>query len=61
MKNYHYELREEENSMFFWFVIENQTNQVMAEFFFEDDAIKMTNQLLEGYGFDGYTPSFFLQ
>jgi hypothetical protein len=54
-------LREEENSMFFWFVIENQTNQVMAEFFFEDDAIKMTNQLLEGYGFDGYTPSFFLQ
>jgi len=61
MKNYYYELREQEDSMFSWVVVENQTKQVVEEFFFEDDAMELTDRLLDGYGFDGYTPSFFLK
>lgn len=61
MKNYDYELRETEDSMFSWCVLENQTGQVIKEFFFEDDAMELTDRLIQGYGFDGYTPSFFLK
>lgn len=61
MRNYYYELIEGEDVTFSWCVIEAQTQQIIAEYAFEEDAIDMTNHLLDGHGFDGFTPAFFLE
>lgn len=60
IENYYYFLNQHNDDTFTWNVIETQTNQTIAEFIFEDDAISMVMHLMNGGGFDGFTPSFFL-
>lgn len=43
-----------------WLVYEEATSQIVAEFFFEDDAMEYCNFLGSGGGFAGFTPSFML-
>ena len=43
-----------------WLVEEEATAQVVAEFFFEDDAAEYCKFLTTGGGFAGFTPSFIL-
>jgi len=44
-----------------WLVYEETSAQVMAEFWFEEDAEKLCNFLDDGGGFAGFTPSFMLK
>lgn len=44
-----------------WFVYEESTAQVVAEFFFEDDAQNYSKFLESGGAFAGFTPSFMLR
>lgn len=60
MNNYYYELVDNDDT-FIWNVVETQTGYVIREFFFEEDAIELTDRLMDGHGFDGYTPAFFLE
>lgn len=46
---------------FIWQVTEIPTEQVIEEFFFEDDALEYANFLEDGGAFDGWTPSFVLR
>lgn len=46
---------------FIWQVTEVPTDQVIREFFFEDDALEYANFLANGGAFDGWTPSFILR
>ncbi len=59
-KYYVLPLEAEEND-FIWCVMENQTQQLIAAFEFEDDAKKYNKFLNRGGAFDGWTPSFILQ
>lgn len=43
-----------------WYVYELSSDQLIAEFFFEDDAKKLCEFLEKGGGFNGFTPSFIL-
>jgi hypothetical protein len=43
-----------------WYVHELSTDQVIAEYFFEDDARNLCLFLDKGGGFSGHTPSFIL-
>jgi hypothetical protein len=43
-----------------WYVHELSTDQIVAEFFFEDDAIALCKFLEGGNAFAGHTPSFML-
>ena len=60
IENYYYTLVQQDNDTFSWNVIETQTNQTIAEYLFEDDAIETVMHLMSGGGFDGFTPRFFL-
>ncbi len=60
IENYYYQLVQQNNDTFTWNVVETQTDQTIAEFMFEDDAIDMVMHLMNGGGFDGFTPQFFL-
>jgi hypothetical protein len=44
-----------------WLVYEEPTSQVVAEFFFEDDAQAYCEFLDSGGGFSGFTPSFMVR
>lgn len=44
-----------------WIVYENASDQIVAEFFFEEDAEELCSFLENGGGFSGFTPSFILQ
>lgn len=60
IENYYYHLNQHENNTYTWDVVETQTNQTIYRFIFEDDATALLTKLINGHGFDGYTPSFFL-
>jgi hypothetical protein len=49
------------NDELLWCVYENSTAQVVAEFFFEDDAQEYSEFLEHGGAFAGFTPSFVLK
>ena len=51
----------DENDCLEWHVYETATEQVIATFLFEEDAVLETNRLERGGGFDGFTPSFMLR
>lgn len=61
MSNYHVIPLETEDNDFIWAVMENQTQQLITAFAFEDEAKKYTKFLNRGGAFDGFTPSFILQ
>ena len=44
-----------------WLVFEEATSQVVAEFFFEDDAESYCRFLTKGGAFAGFTPTFVLK
>lgn len=50
-----------DNDELLWLVYENTSDQVVAEFFFEEDAQELCSFLEKGGGFSGFTPSFILQ
>lgn len=43
-----------------WYVHEVNTDQIVAEYFFEEDAAILCNFLEKGGAFAGFTPSFML-
>jgi hypothetical protein len=45
----------------YWAIHETLTDQVIAAFFFEDDAIDYMEWLEDGGAFAGFTPSFMIQ
>ena len=61
MDNYHVMPLETEEHDFIWCVMENQTEQLIEAFEFEDEARKYTKFLNRGGAFAGWTPSFILQ
>lgn len=58
-KNYEYLAMVDENEDFVWVVVEVQTEQIIKTFYFPEDAKSLCHKLNKGYGFDGFTPSFF--
>jgi hypothetical protein len=46
---------------FIWCVMENQTEQLIQAFGFEEDALEYANFLEDGGAFAGFTPSFVLR
>ena len=50
-----------DNDELLWLVYENTSDQVVAEFFFEEDAQELCSFLESGGGFSGFTPSFILR
>ena len=46
---------------FVWCVMENQTEQLIKAFEFEDEAEDYSEFLNQGGAFDGFTPSFVLR
>ena len=56
---YYHEFDDHENLL--WHVWENPTQQVIASFFFEDDAQAYCKFLESGGGFSGFTPSFVIK
>jgi hypothetical protein len=49
------------NDELIWRVYETNSQQFVAEFFFEEDAQELCDFLSRGGGFAGFTPSFILQ
>lgn len=60
MTNYKYYPEFNSNEELLWMVKEQATSQILAEFFFEDDAAEFTAFLNSGGGFAGFTPKFIL-
>lgn len=50
-----------EDNDFIWCVMENQTEQLIRAFEFEEDADYYCGFLNNGGAFDGFTPSFILR
>lgn len=50
-----------DNEELLWLVYEQASGQVVAQFFFEEDAAELCKFLEKGGGFAGFTPSFILQ
>jgi hypothetical protein len=46
---------------FIWCVMENQTEQLIQAFEFEDEAFECAGFMENGGAFDGFTPSFILR
>ena len=61
MKNMYSYYHEFKNDELLWFVYEKASDQVVAEFFFEEDAAELCVFLEKGGGFAGFTPPFILQ
>lgn len=61
MKHYTYYPEFNANDELLWFVYENASKQVVAQFFFEDDAQELCEFLEKGGGFAGFTPEFILR
>lgn len=60
-KNYTYYPEFNEGDELLWLVYEEPTSQVVAEFFFEDDASEYCSFLEKGGAFSGFTPAFILR
>lgn len=60
-KNYTYYPEFNEGDELLWLVYEEPTAQVVAEFFFEDDAAEYSTFLERGGAFSGFTPTFMLR
>lgn len=60
MKNRYSKVLVEYENQFHWCVFEHSTEQVIASFFFEDDAEDYLEFLEDGGAFDGFTPAFML-
>lgn len=50
----------DENENLVWLIHETVTDQIISEFYFEDDAHEYCNFLEYGGAFNGFTPSFML-
>ena len=50
----------DENDCLLWHVYEKATEQIIESFLFEDDAQHFVFKLENGFGFNGFTPSFIL-
>lgn len=61
MKKYTYLPVFNDDDELLWQVFENPSQQVVAEFFFEEDAQELCSFLESGGGFSGFTPSFILR
>lgn len=61
MSHYTYYPEFNNNDELLWLVYENASDQVVAEFFFEEDAAALCEFLERGGGFSGFTPSFILK
>jgi hypothetical protein len=61
MSKYKYYPEFNDNEELLWLVYEEASDQVVAEFFFEEDAQELCKFLSKGGGFAGFTPSFILQ
>ena len=61
MKNNYFVVASKENDDFIWCVFEEPTTQVIASFYFEEDAIAMAKFMSKGGAFDGFTPTFMLR
>ena len=62
MKNlYRYYPEFNDNEELLWIVHEITSDQIVAQFFFEEDAEELCKFLEKGGGFAGFTPSFILQ
>jgi hypothetical protein len=61
MKSYEYYPEFNDNDELLWRVYEKASQQIVAEFFFEDDAHNLCAFLEKGGGFAGFTPSFILK
>jgi len=61
MTKYKYYPEFNDNEELLWLVHEEASDQIVAEFFFEEDAYALCNFLSKGGGFAGFTPSFILQ
>lgn len=51
----------DENDYLLWLVFEEGTKQIVAEFWFEDDAQEYCEFLESGGGFSGFTPTFIIK
>lgn len=60
MEKYSVMLVREDNE-YFWIVYENQSDQIIDSFYFEEDAIDAAKFMEQGGAFDGFTPTFILQ
>lgn len=49
-----------DNDELLWFVYEKATEQIVANFWFEEDAEEFVQFLSNGGGFAGFTPNFML-
>jgi hypothetical protein len=61
MSKYKYYPEFNNNEELLWLVFEHRSDQVVAEFFFEEDAQELCKFLEKGGGFAGFTPAFILQ
>jgi len=62
MKNlYSYYPEFNDNDELLWMVYEQTSDQIVAQFFFEEDAEELCKFLEKGGGFAGFTPNFILQ
>ena len=61
MKHYEYFHVFDDDDQLSWRVYEKASDQIVAEFFFEEDAQELCKFLEKGGGFAGFTPSFILQ
>ena len=61
MKKYKYFPEFNDNEELLWLVYEEMSEQIVAQFFFEEDAQDLCKFLEKGGGFAGFTPSFILQ
>ena len=60
MKLYKYYPTFDGDDNLIWHVYEKNTDQVVGEFFFEEDAAEMAMFLEKGGAFAGYTPTFMM-
>ena len=51
----------DQNDYLLWRVFEESTNQIVAEFWFEDEAQEYCEFLENGGAFAGFTPSFVIK
>lgn len=61
MTKYKYYPEFNDNEELLWLVHEEASDQIVAQFFFEEDAQALCSFLSKGGGFAGFTPSFILQ
>lgn len=61
MKLYTYYPEFDENEDVVWLVNEKTTEQIVGEFWFEEDAVEFATFLERGGGFSGFTPAFILK